>query len=49
LADTNNSGITAKIIDCLIDKITVFADRRIEVDFSFSNNFEMISEVADCE
>ena len=45
ISGVENSGITAALIDCLIDRIRIFSDRRIEVDFSFSSGFDLISEV----
>lgn len=41
---TKSAGITAKIIDCLIDSIRIYSDRHIEVDFRFNNGFDLISE-----
>lgn len=37
--------ITAALIERLIDRIQVFSDRHIEVDFSFVSEFNKISEV----
>lgn len=45
ISDSENSGITAKIIDCLVGGIRIFSDRSIEVDFLFNKGFDMISEV----
>nr|WP_312577732.1 recombinase family protein [Sedimentibacter sp.] len=36
--------ITAAVIDRLIDRIRVFSDRHIEVDFSFESGFERVRE-----
>ena len=44
-ANAVNGGITAKIINCLVDKIRIFSDRSIEVEFSFNSGFDMISGV----
>ena len=49
VSNTDNDGITAQIIDCLVDKIKIFADRSIEVDFSFDSGFDMISGVIEDE
>ena len=46
IADADNS-MTATLIDRLIDRIQIFSDRSIEIDFSFTNGFDLISEVAD--
>ncbi|MCL2776074.1 MAG: recombinase family protein [Oscillospiraceae bacterium] len=39
-----NNGITARVVDCLIDKIKIFSDRHIEVEFKFDSGFELIKE-----
>jgi DNA invertase Pin-like site-specific DNA recombinase len=46
LTDAANSGVTEKIVDCLVDRIRIFSDRSIEVDFKFDSGFELISGVA---
>jgi hypothetical protein len=38
--------LTATIIDRLIDRIWVYKDRTIEVDFRFESSFDLITEVA---
>ena len=48
-ADAANSGITPKLIERLVDRIRIFSDRSIEVDFSFENGFELIQGVASGE
>jgi len=45
ISDSENSGITAKIIDCLVGSIRIFSDRSIDVDFLFDKGFDMISGV----
>jgi len=37
-----NSGITAKLIDALIDRILIFPGRRIEVSFRYDCDFDLI-------
>jgi hypothetical protein len=45
LKNAETSGLTANLIDRLIDRIRVFKDRSIEVDFSFESGFDLIAEV----
>jgi chromosome segregation ATPase len=45
ISRADKSGITAQLIDCLADKIKIYYDRTIEVEFKFSSGFEMISGV----
>ena len=45
IADSDNNGVTPKIIDRLINKIQINSDRTIEVDFSFINGFNLINGV----
>ena len=47
IAVAENSDITAVIIERLIDRIQFYSDRSIKVDFSFTNGFDLISEVTD--
>jgi hypothetical protein len=49
IKDTENNNITAAIIERLIDRIQFYSDRSIKVDFSFTNGFDLISEVTDNE
>ena len=49
IADTVNNEITAKVIDCLIGSIRFFADRRIEVDFLFSDGLDMVSDLCELD
>jgi hypothetical protein len=45
LAGVNNGeDITAALIDRLVERIRVFHDRRIEVDFRFNSGFEQLCE-----
>jgi DNA invertase Pin-like site-specific DNA recombinase len=43
LTDAANGGITAKIVDCLVDKIRIYSDRSMDVDFLFDNGFDLIN------
>jgi hypothetical protein len=45
IANADSSGITAVLIDRLIKRIRIFSDRSIEVDFNFTNGFDLIHEV----
>jgi hypothetical protein len=45
LAGAADSGVTERVVDCLVDRIRIFPDRHIEVDFSFKNGFDLISGV----
>jgi uncharacterized protein YeeX (DUF496 family) len=45
ITDTENNGITAKLIDCLVGNIRIFSDRSIKIDFLFDKGFDMINEV----
>ena len=47
LADAQNTDMTAALIDRLVDRIRIFSDRSIEVDFKFTDGFNRISEVTD--
>jgi hypothetical protein len=40
-----NQGISAELLDCLVERIRIFPGRRIEVDFRFSSGFELLLEV----
>jgi len=40
-----NTGITAQLIDALVDRILIYPDRHIDVTFRFRSEFEMIAEV----
>ena len=40
-----NENFTKKLIDTLIDKITVYSDNRIEIKYTFDNEFN--TEVCD--
>jgi DNA invertase Pin-like site-specific DNA recombinase len=40
-----SQGITAELLDRLVDRIRVFPDRRIEVDFLFSTGFGLLRKV----
>jgi hypothetical protein len=44
IADTANSGITAKVIDYLVGSIKFYSDKSIEVDFLFDSGFDLVSE-----
>lgn len=48
IANADNSK-TAALIDSLVDKIKIFSDRSIEIDFSFLDGFGLINEVTDYE
>ena len=39
------AGMTAELLDCLVDKIDIFPDRHIEVAFRFSSGFALLREV----
>ena len=45
ISSTGKNGVTAKVIECLVDKIRIFSDRSVEISFKFDSGFEMISEV----
>jgi hypothetical protein len=45
LKNAEMNGLTAELIDRLIDRIRVYKDRSIEVDFSFESGFDLIAEV----
>jgi hypothetical protein len=49
IGDTESSGVTAKIIDCLIDGIKIFYDRNIEVDFLFDKGFDLIKGLTETQ
>jgi DNA repair exonuclease SbcCD ATPase subunit len=40
-----NKGITAELIDRLVEKIRFYSDKSIEVDFKFVSEFDLLSEV----
>jgi len=40
-----SSELTAALVDKLIDKVTIYPDKRIEVCFRFQNEFDRIDEV----
>ncbi len=44
-AKAESEGISPRIMDCLVDRIRIFPDRRIEVDFLFSTGFGLLLEV----
>jgi len=47
IADAGKNGITANMIERLIDRIQIHSDRSIEVDFSFTSGYDLINEVTD--
>ena len=38
-------GITIDLLDCLVDRIAIFPNRHIEVEFHFSGGFSLLREV----
>jgi len=46
IANADNNGISAGIVERLVERIKIHSDRSIDVDFSFINGFNLISEVA---
>ena len=49
IADASSTDMTATIIDRLVDRIRIFSDRSIEIDFKFTDGFNLIGEVTDNE
>jgi len=45
ITDADNNGITAKVIDCLVNKIQFFSDRTIDIDFLFDSGFDLVGEL----
>jgi DNA invertase Pin-like site-specific DNA recombinase len=44
-AMAESEGVTAELMDCIVDRIRIFPDRHIEVDFFFSTGFGLLREV----
>ena len=49
IADADNAGITAKIIDNLVGSIKFYSDKRMEVDFLYDKDFGLVNEVCGLE
>jgi hypothetical protein len=45
IENADSMGITAELIDALVDRIIIFPDRRIEVAFRFESGYGLIDEV----
>jgi hypothetical protein len=41
----SESGITGEIVERLVDRIKVYADKHIEVEFRFESGFDLLEEV----
>ena len=44
-ARAENMGITAELLDALVDRILIYPDRHIDVTFRFSNDYALLREV----
>ena len=49
IADADNAGITAKIIDSLVGSIRFYSDKRMEVDSLYDKDFSLVNEVCGLE
>ncbi len=44
-AGANAAGVSAELLECLVDRIRIFPDRHIDVDLRFSTGFGLLREV----
>lgn len=45
IINADNGSMTEKLIERLVERIRIFSDRSMEIDFSFTSGFELINEV----